>query len=151
LSRACLGKMFVFIYKWRKNAVFSYDCFCRAVACSSPLPAGIIRQEWVRQQQYILSSHLCIFKMRSFYQDRLGTNIGKALKKDTTVLSGKCRTQLHLIPRDIKLDSKVRAQQPPSRQKRHHLVSVGFCVFAQACLGKCCVCPEPVLANCRSA
>ena len=24
LSRACLGKMFVFMYKWRKNAVFSY-------------------------------------------------------------------------------------------------------------------------------
>jgi hypothetical protein len=26
LSRACLGKMFVFIYKWLKGTVFTHRC-----------------------------------------------------------------------------------------------------------------------------
>jgi hypothetical protein len=33
--------------------------------------------------------------MRSFYQDRLGTNIGKALKKDTAVFSGSAFYKTH--------------------------------------------------------
>jgi len=35
LSRACLGKMIVFIYKWLENAFFSQGCNAHATSVSS--------------------------------------------------------------------------------------------------------------------
>jgi hypothetical protein len=55
LSRACLGKMFVFIYKWRKNAVFRRlpdfgsgylkDLGCSNTDTSLQCPAGVLPPE----------------------------------------------------------------------------------------------------------
>jgi hypothetical protein len=55
LSRACLGKMFVFIYEWRKNAVFRRlpdfgsgylkDLGCSNTDTSLQCPAGVLPPE----------------------------------------------------------------------------------------------------------
>jgi hypothetical protein len=71
LSRAWLGKMIVFIYKWLKNAVFR-----RSWRCS-----GELATSWVPKKRCLLCDARHFRLKTIIYQDRLGTNIGKALKK----------------------------------------------------------------------
>ena len=70
LSRACLGKMFVFIYKRAKKTVFTHR-------------RGILGIVWSAGHIDCKKRHFCAVYVskRSFCQDRLGTNMGKTHKK----------------------------------------------------------------------
>jgi len=65
--------------------------------------------------------------MRSFYQDRLGTNIGKALKTQTTAVFWQVSTNLHVI--------ETRECKEPSGAKNGIFFEVSLWL-SRACLGK---------------
>ena len=68
LSRACLGKMFVFIYKWRKKWRFSHPVPRTPTLQTTPLPSPVYVCVCVRNVRPFTDS---TFKNPSVYHDEI--------------------------------------------------------------------------------
>jgi hypothetical protein len=77
LSRACLGKMIVFIYKWLKNAVFAGCVLWPAEGVLLGLASPRLRCACMRKRRVDATLMRICFEKSSLYQDRLRTNTRK--------------------------------------------------------------------------